>query len=427
MADLEEGVTMSRQAVGLTPQDHPSRAMWLNGLGNWLLRRFERTGKMADLEESCSVLQQAVESTPCDHPDRVSRFYNLGRSLQSRYERTGEVANVEEASKCLLNAWHCQPGSPLARIKAAARCLKLLARQNRVDIAIQLGKDVIDLLPIVNTGMLERNDQQFVVSTFAGVAAELCALLLESNEPADALDYLERGRAVIIGQLVAGPERQLRDEANAPLRAEQDTAAAQVRSRRREAVGELDACIREIRGIVGFERFLLGQTVAEMQDCASAGTVVVINIAEIRSDAILVSPTGVVAQGMDGPEIGTGPEEQGVYLEYLSWLWEACVRQVLVEVGGGSDLTDGLPRIWWLGTGLASSMPFHAAGTHADGSTENTFSRAISSYTPSIKALGYARHRARATENARGSLLIAAMPTTPGNGSTPDAEKPKLP
>ncbi|KAB5511380.1 CHAT domain-containing protein [Coniochaeta sp. 2T2.1] len=86
--------------------------------------------------------------------------------------------------------------------------------------------------------------------------------------------------------------------------------------------------------------------------------------------------------------------------------------------------TGALPRIWWLGTGFASSMPFHAAGTHTAGSTENAFDRVISSYTPSIKALGHARQRARATANAHGSLLIATMPTTPGSGDPRDPQKP---
>lgn len=73
-----------------------------------------------------------------------------------------------------------------------------------------------------------------------------------------------------------------------------------------------------------------------------------------------------------------------------------------------------LPRIWWIGTGLASSMPFHAAGIHSKGSTENALCRAISSYTPSIKALAYARDRANSTDIIGKNLLIATMPTTPG-------------
>jgi hypothetical protein len=307
----------------------------------------------------------------------------------------------------------------------------------------------------VNTKLLDRSDQQFVVSTFAGIATDLCAFLLESNQPVDALYYLERGRAVIIGQLVdargdvsslarrcpdvARRYQELRDEVNAPLGTQQGAAAAQMQSRRREAVTELDVCIGEIRGITGFERFLLGQTVAEMQECASGGTIVVVNVAMLRSDAILVSPDGIETVNL--PQLTAsdaeawlgkkwaGPRSERAqknkeYLEYLSWLWVACVKPVLDVVCNGGGQAGGLPRIWWVGSGLASSMPFHAAGTHVDGSTENAFSRAISSYTPSIKALGHARHRARATETAHGSLLIATMPTTPSNGDTRDSRKP---
>jgi CHAT domain-containing protein len=69
-------------------------------------------------------------------------------------------------------------------------------------------------------------------------------------------------------------------------------------------------------------------------------------------------------------------------------------------------------------------MPFHAAGVHSPGSTENAFSKAVSSYTPSIKTLGYAHRRDRITQSTQVSLLIATMPTTPADALSPDAGKP---
>ncbi|KAI0534860.1 hypothetical protein GGR58DRAFT_504894 [Xylaria digitata] len=145
-------------------------------------------------------------------------------------------------------------------------------------------------------------------------------------------------------------------------------------SRHREAVAELDVCIEETRRIRGHEYFLLSQTAAKTQEHAATSTIVVVNIAGFRSDAIIVS------------------------------------RSLL--------------RCFWIGTGLASSMPLHAARTHVPSSTENTFSRAISSYAPSIKTLGHALQRERATENLQGPLLIATMPTTPGDGPGSDSRKP---
>jgi CHAT domain-containing protein len=87
------------------------------------------------------------------------------------------------------------------------------------------------------------------------------------------------------------------------------------------------------------------------------------------------------------------------------------------------DTSGGLLRIWWIGTGLGSWMPFNAAGRYTRGSTDNTISEAISSYTPSIKALEYAQHRAKLIGNTKGSLLIATMRTTP---KAPGTDAPKF-
>src|SRR5206468_4070702 len=104
----------------------------------------------------------------------------------------------------------------------------------KFDAAAQLGKDVTNLLPIMCKNVLDRNDQQFAVSTFTGIAADLCAVLLESHQNEAALQYLERSRAVIIGQLldrrsdisdlkgthpeIAHQYQTLVDEVNTPLR-----------------------------------------------------------------------------------------------------------------------------------------------------------------------------------------------------------------
>src|SRR5689334_17897758 len=69
-------------------------------------------------------------------------------------------------------------------------------------------------------------------------------------------------------------------------------------------------------------------------------------------------------------------------------------------------------------------MPCLAAGVHSPGSIENAFSKAISSYTPSIKTLGYVHRRAPITENTQVSLLIATMPSSPADTSGPDGGKP---
>lgn len=470
-ADLEEAIGLTRQAVGSAQLSDPDRSGCLATLGRQLHMRYELTSERTDLEEAIKVARQAVDLAPHDHPQRALCLGYLGSMLQMRCKRTGKATDLEEASSCFYDAWQCQTALPSHRIQVAAQCLKLLAAQavhaalakrdarTKINTAIQLGQAVINLIPSVNTKLLDRSDQQFVMATFAGVAADVCAFLLASGLPADALEYLEKGRASIIGQLVNGRSELsslqqdhadlarryelLRDEVNMPVRRlEQDAGRTKGMVRRQEAMAELDTCILEIRGVMGYERFLLGQTVAEMQECAAGGTIAVVNITKLRSDAILVSQAAIrtinlprliasdteawLGKKWTGTEVRRQerPQKNKEYLEYLAWLWDVCVRPVVDDVYSVGEVRDGLPRIWWIGSGLASSMPFHAAGVHSPSSTDNTFSRAISSYTPSIKALGYAQHRARATDRTRGSLLIATMPTTPAQAMQADARKP---
>ncbi|KAI1741794.1 CHAT domain-containing protein [Xylaria scruposa] len=454
MADLEKAYDVIQQAIELTPDNHPDRVSWLNNLGALLYTRYWSVGNMADLEKAIDVAKQAVELTPDNHPDRGGRLNTLGVMLENRYQRTGDTTDLEDASSRLCDAWDCQNAIPFTRIKAAARLLPLLAIQSKVAAGIKIGKAVIDLLPAVNTKLLNRGDQQFVISTFAGVAADVCALFLEFHQPIDALEHLEKGRAVIIGQLVddrhgviplgdthpdlAHRYKDIQSEVNTQIdELGQGIGQAQIADRRRQALAKLDECIQEIRGVAGYERFLLGQAAAEMQQCAVGGVIVVVNMTKFRSDAILISPTAIKTLSLPmllasdanawldekwrGPEVRRSekPKKNKKYLEYLTWLWDVCVKIILDEVCITSSAADDMPRIWWVGTGLASSMPFHAAGVHTSGSTKNAFSRVISSYTPSIKALGYAQYRARIMEGARGSLLIVTMPTTPKEASQP--------
>ncbi|KAJ9419719.1 CHAT domain-containing protein [Fusarium oxysporum] len=450
--DLEEAIQIARQAVKSTPDDYPDLAGILNNLGNKLKNRYEQTGEMRDLEEAIQIAQQAVKSMPGDHPDLAAMLNNLGNKLESRYERTGEMKDLEKASAYLLEAWSCLNAVPFHRVKAAAKCLELLAKQHRVDQGIDLGRRILDLLPSVHTGALDRNDQQFVVSTFAGVASNLCSFLLSANRSSEALEHLEQSRAIIISQLLdnrsdlsslrqdhsqlANQYQSLVDEVNAPTRQiTTGVAAALLRKRRQEAAAELDTCLKEIRCVPGYERFMLGQTVAEMQECITEGSIVVINITDFRSDAIIVSNNSLRTIVL--PELSASKarlwvnkdwstkkrsEQRGKndqFLDYLSWLWYACVKHIVAEISASkTHPSEGLPRVWWIGSGLASSMLFHAAGVHTRGSTENAYCRLISSYTPSIKELAYAQNQAKRAQEVlmaqdTNTMLIAAMPTSP--------------
>lgn len=105
--------------------------------------------------------------------------------------------------------------------------------------------------------------------------------------------------------------------------------------------------------------------------------------------------------------------------ELLFWLWDVAVKPVIQELQlmANSDAAH-LPHIWWIGVGLLGVAPFHAAGDYSPGADplQNTLSYAISSYTPTIKALSYAREKGLTILDGGKDtrLLMVTMSTTPG-------------
>ncbi len=62
--------------------------MYLSNLGRALRTRFERTGQLADLDQAITVGREAIDATPAGHPGRPGRLSGLGSTLQTRFERT---------------------------------------------------------------------------------------------------------------------------------------------------------------------------------------------------------------------------------------------------------------------------------------------------------------------------------------------------
>jgi tetratricopeptide (TPR) repeat protein len=202
MKDLEDAIGVARQAVKSTPLEHPDLGIYLHSLGRWVGIRFVEDGETKDLEEAVDVARRAVERTPHQHPNQAMQLNGLGCWLGKRFEQTGEMRDLEEAISCYQQAFNCTPAVPLERLKAGALCLKELAYSSKLPEAVRLGQDALALLPIVNNRNLDRRDQQFVLSGFAGIASDLCAVLLLEGRVREAIEYLEQGRAVIISRLL---------------------------------------------------------------------------------------------------------------------------------------------------------------------------------------------------------------------------------
>ncbi|KAJ5414516.1 hypothetical protein N7509_001143 [Penicillium cosmopolitanum] len=464
--DLEEAIQLSRQAVQATPDDHPDHGRWLNNLANILEKRFEETSQKENLKEAIHLSRKAVQSTPENHPQRATLLYNLGLKLANRYNQTGQIENLEEAIQVSYQAFEAAPSPPLERITAATLALQLLIKQGDYSTGYTLTVEAIELLKLAHHSILSFQDRQYIASHFSGIATQACSLALQIGQPlSEALRLLESGRGVVLSLLMndRSDTAKLKDvhpalcaqyeslqlEVNTPLESPTTKQTHEpISTRRPKAIEELQKCIQEIRHLPGYISFQQGPTAEQIQNAADEDNIVMVNVTELRSDAIIICSSGislvplptfstVQAQGWINQNltIASSRRETALknkaYCGFLSWLWHHCVKPVLSEISQFSHPSpENLPRVWWIGTGLASSFPFHAAcETCNEPTTERTFNRVLSSYTLSIKALLHAREQISISIPSRkdtSKLLMVTMATTPGANNLPGVKAEKF-
>lgn len=100
------------------------------------------------------------------------------------------------------------------------------------------------------------------------------------------------------------------------------------------------------------------------------GPIAVLNVTELRSDAILVTKGHVesislplLSHASVKQYLGKGVVEDGNGNKraLLGWLWKAAVQPVLQELGYFPQIVHPWPRIWWIEVGLMAQAPIHAA------------------------------------------------------------------
>ncbi|RPB18035.1 hypothetical protein L211DRAFT_748680, partial [Terfezia boudieri ATCC MYA-4762] len=450
LQDLEAAIARSEAALQATPEDHPNQARWLSNLGSHFSCRYELTGNLQDLETAIARSEAAIQATPEDHPNRAVRLINLGSDLRSRHKLTGNLEDLvlEATVDLLLTAWSVIAAPILIRLHIAYGAANILAKFPSVkDLprAYSLLRNSIHLLPLLTSRSLQREDQQYMLGQLNGLVSLAVSISLEVGElPLEALRLQELGRSVTNGQLLdyrsdisdlrkhypvlAAEFDSLRQELDSPLPVldSLDMSINQLQfaqestiRRRNRAVKDFENIILQIRQKPEFQNFLLAQSEVELLSAAQGGTIVLLNVSALRSDAILVTTTKVtsiplpkLSHTLLHEYVDIKVYDNKLMRELLEWLWKGAVLPVLQELEFYPKIVDPLPRIWWIGVGLMAKVPIHAAAKFKKGKVHmTTLQYCLSSYTSTIRALRYSRARQCQHNDA---MLIVAMPTTPG-------------
>ncbi|KAG5800538.1 hypothetical protein H9Q69_000425 [Fusarium xylarioides] len=492
MRNLDAAIANARLALIATREDDWRLGIRQGNLGNLLSNLSELTNDVEYLDAAIDMMQRALHITAEDHPHRAVLLGNLGRCLSNLYRRTGDENHLRLSLSHYEQAARGPSATPVLRIKATRNAIRILQTFEEWGRASQLSEKAVDLLPEVCGRYLNRQDQQHAILQTSGLAADACSLSLKSarvRSQSNAIDandrdtmdlvkqalrQIEFGRGLILGYLIdsrsdistlrlehgdlANELEKWRFLISAPIT---DSDSPSKGDNRLKAIAGLNDCLGRIRKKPGYHRFLLQPDIDTLTKGAAEGPIVIVNVTDISSDAIIVSESDIRAVELPAMTSSTASflvKDIGRYRDvdsnsenydrsnddrgmtdikvsapdhnsrFLSWLWRSCVKPILDELAPPQKSTDltQLPRVWWIGTGIASSLPFHAAGEYPSSGLDDALSRAICSYTPTIKSLLHARSCAAKMSDEieqKPAVLIVAMPETDGKRPLPGVIK----
>lgn len=485
-ADLTEAVRLARDTLAQGITDDEMGPTLRSDLAVTLLAGFQHTRDPAILSETIGQLELAAAAFPADHPARCVALTNLGTALVDRAELTGDRTDLDAALAHWRDAARTASGPPPNRLVAAtswasragAAALAARATESAEDAARRTREaltaftEAVTLLPLVAWRGLDRPAQERHLAERLGLACEAAAWAVESGAPERGLELLEQGRSVLWAQLLdtrtefddlrtARPDLAARLEAlrtawQGPVPeadavpAGPDGVPAVVWSRRdpgharRDRVtrqqgtaGAWDRLLTEIRACRGFDGFLLPPRARDLLPAAGDGAVVVLNVAQLRCDALVVRRTGVSTVPLPDLTAQDAYAASAAYLEALRcllrprrlhprerdrarktltqslvWLWETAAGPVLSALGhtGPPGPDADWPRVWWCPTGPLTTMPVHAAGPGAPDAPA-VLDLVVSSYAPTLRSV--ARARAPQADGGPEGTLVVGLPRTP--------------
>lgn len=325
-----------------------------------------------------------LEATPEATSARAQGLILRGDILRARGE---PAADAYRSAARVLGA------ASETRVQAAVRWARAAHDEGRPQDAVCAWSTAVDaVLRLASVGV-DVETRQHLLAEWASVPREAAAYAIASGDPTTALEFLESGRTVLWNQAIdlRGDYSALAVVAPdiAARLAELASALAHPGDRDRVIVlrlaQEWEDLVAQARTYPGFEDFLLRPKADQLVKALGDRTVVVLNAADTRCDALIVTGTGVrvVPLPVAPHEVARATETMRapMYLALpmvLPWLWENVVRPVLDTLA----LPPGSP-LWWCPTGSFTLLPVHAAGSGDD----NVHRRVVSSYTSTVTAL----------------------------------------
>ncbi|MFI1293483.1 CHAT domain-containing protein [Streptomyces sp. NPDC020792] len=461
--DLADAVDASRSAVQSATASGYLRPDLLRGLAEALSTHAGHFAEPGVLTEAVTALQEADGLLSDDHPDRTETLTALGFVLRDRFKAAGNTADLDQAVAALRAASAVPTAPAQARALAAVGAGEIAADAEDFTGATASYALALEQLELTAWRGLERPDRERLIAKFPSLVADAAACAVRAGKVERAVELVEQGRGILLAQALETrtDHRDLRAQApeladrlseildglerlsDSPsgLAARETEERRRAHERRAALARRREELLAEIRALPGHDRFLRPPSFTTLRAAAARGPVVLLTASQYGCWALILTGADVrvVPLAVDVRQLadqavaflhalGGEPsplKARNTVLDSLAWLWKKVTEPVLDALGCSEPVGPGgeWPRLWWCPTGLFTLFPLHAVGNHgaADGGTDTTLDRVISSYTPTLRVLLHTREHPGppAGEDTRG--LIVSLPSTPGRPDLPAA------
>ncbi|KAF8841666.1 hypothetical protein BDN67DRAFT_966920 [Paxillus ammoniavirescens] len=452
--DLDEAISLQEDAVGLQPAGYLHRAIILDNLASSLEARYRLHRHESDLRRAIEIQEEVLVLWPPGHPDHPTSVQHLASCLLQLHQNTQAVTASAEAAS-LDQAFNLF--STLAALPGVSSTSLCEATQEWVKSAEEFKHSSVLEAYKTSLGALDRHIAALasvvlrhqVLGPLTSLVNDAFSCALRHNDPTDAVQLFEQGRAVLWTQLARfeTPLTELRSHSEIGrqlvekferLSSQLQTFAKGRDSRAPIAVSDSEgdhterywrlssdweSVVQDIRQQKGFERFLLPPLFADLREAASEGPVIILSTSRYTSDALIVlhdrAPIHVpifinlgdievlalrLARTIrDFPTSNLPPGADGAYhkenlrqyrnslISDLRYLWRSVVSPIVEELEKVHPAGVG-NRIWWCPAAKFSALPLHAAGPYRKGA-KNLAALYTISYTPSLSALVRTRNK----------------------------------
>ena len=431
MEDLEEVIRCHHKALTLRPPGHPNHSDSLNNLAIAIHTRYQESGRMDDLEETITYHCKALILHPPGHPNRSRSLNNLANAFLTCYKQCGQAEYLDECFALYEQAVNDLAASSRYKLAVAihwagvAQCY----HHGSIFYAYSMSFHLLDRCLISYPNV--ESQQRFLATAHIpkSLASVAASAAINANELKVAVELLEQGRAILWSKMkgyrypldqLCQVNRQLADDfetlsvqlehlvlssESQPLDHERPISLSHLELQmQRNCIlsEEWEKLIGQIRKIEGFGNFLQAVPFLNLQMAAVEGPVILINISDHCSDAIIIhinKPPILVALPKATPKHLIDLDEQlacalavtrssKLILPILHDLWKHIISPVCDCLTQLAVLLKS--RIWWCPTSRLCALPLHAAGLYQP-KTRNLSDIYTSSYIPTVSALISAR------------------------------------